>query len=81
MWRAEFATPLGKGRYSSQKRLRGESVTLLSWGNHGAVKEAEMDTENSKDVWEVKVKGDDGNKWELYYDAKIGDLVKSESES
>ena len=44
----------------------------------GEVIKAYMEKKRGKDVWEVKIKAEDGKKWELYYDAETGELVKSE---
>jgi len=42
----------------------------------GKVEKAYQDTKKGKEVWEVKIKGDDGKEHELYYDLKTGEAVK-----
>lgn len=44
----------------------------------GKVTKAYKDRKNGKETWEVKIKGDDGKKWEVYYDMKTGVLVAEE---
>ena len=38
------------------------------------------DTKKGKKTWEVKIKGNDGKKWEVYYDIKTGELVAEEAD-
>lgn len=44
----------------------------------GKVKKAYMETKRGRKVWEVQVRAEDGEEWELYYDAETGELVKAE---
>lgn len=46
----------------------------------GKVIKAYQDTKKGKQTWEVKVKGDDGQTWEMYYDIKTGELVAEEAD-
>mgnify|MGYP003582629094 FL=1 len=44
----------------------------------GKVTKAYEDTKKGKKTWEVKIDGDDGKKWEVYYEIKTGQLVAEE---
>jgi uncharacterized membrane protein YkoI len=44
----------------------------------GKITKAYEDTKKGKKTWEVKIDGDDGKKWEVYYDIKTGELVAEE---
>ncbi len=46
----------------------------------GEMTKAYKDRKNGKETWEVKIKGDDGKKWEVYYDIKTGELVAEEED-
>ncbi|RUQ36280.1 MAG: hypothetical protein EKK71_09045 [Candidatus Competibacteraceae bacterium] len=46
----------------------------------GKVTKAYQDTKKGQQTWEVKIKGDDGQKWEMYYDMKTGELVAEEAD-
>ena len=46
----------------------------------GEVTKAYLEKKRGKDVWEIEIKGDDGKKWETYYDAMNGELVKADAE-
>lgn len=46
----------------------------------GTVVKAYEDTKKGKKTWEVKIKGTDGQKWEMYYDIKTGELVAEETD-
>ena len=57
-----------------------QAVGLALEARPGTVQKVEKDTEDGVQVWEVKVKGDDGAKWELYYSIADGELVKEEQD-
>jgi len=44
----------------------------------GQVTKAYEDTKKGKKTWEVKIKGDDGKKWEVYYEIATGELIAEE---
>lgn len=46
----------------------------------GQVTKAYEDTKKGKKTWEVKIKGDDGKKWEMYYEIATGELVAEEDD-
>ena len=56
-----------------------EQAIEMALAEHpGEVIKAYMEKKRGRDVWEVKINAEDGKKWELYYDAETGELVKSE---
>lgn len=64
----------------SASMLTKEQAIEKALADHpGEVKKAYREKKRGKEVWEVKIEGDDGKKWELYYDAQSGELVKAES--
>ena len=46
----------------------------------GELIKAYQETKKGRQVWEVQIAGQDGKKWEIYYDVETGDLVEAESE-
>lgn len=44
----------------------------------GTVREAKLDDENGRTVWDVEINGADGAKWEVTIDAVSGDVLKTE---
>jgi len=46
----------------------------------GKVTKAYEDTKKGKKTWEIKIDGDDGKKWEVYYEIKTGKLVAEEAD-
>ena len=44
----------------------------------GEVTKVYEDTKKGKKTWEVKIKGNDGKKWEVYYEIATGELVAEE---
>jgi len=46
----------------------------------GKVTKAYEDTHKGKKTWEVRISGDDGKKWEVYYEIATGALVDAKSE-
>ena len=58
-----------------------EQATEMALKAHpGEVTKAYKDRKNGKETWEVKIKGDDGKKWEVYYDIKTGELVDEDAD-
>lgn len=57
-----------------------QAVDMALKAHPGKVTKAYKDRKNGKETWEVKIKGDDGKKWEVYYDMKTGDLVAEEGD-
>ena len=53
-----------------------EQVEAMALKEHpGKVEKAYKETKKGKEVWEVKIKGNDGKEYELYYDAQTGEPV------
>lgn len=46
----------------------------------GKVTKVYEDTKKGKKTWEVKITGDDGKKWEVYYEIATGNLVAEEAD-
>jgi uncharacterized membrane protein YkoI len=46
----------------------------------GVVEEVYQETKKGVDAWEVKIKGDDGHTWEVYYRADNGDFFMEEKD-
>lgn len=44
----------------------------------GKVTKVYEDTKKGKKTWEVKIDGDDGKNWAVYYEIKTGQLVAEE---
>lgn len=57
-----------------------QAVETALKAHPGEVTKAYKDRKNGKETWEVKIKGDDGKKWEVYYDIKTGALVAEEAD-
>ena len=57
-----------------------QAIEMAQKAHPGKVTKAYKDQKNGKETWEVKIKGDDGKKWEVYYDMKTGDLVAEEGD-
>ena len=61
----------------AQGAVTKEQVEAMALKEHpGKVVKSYKETKKGKEVWEVKVKGDGGKEYELYYDAKTGEPVK-----
>ena len=70
-----------KAMQPSAGMLTKEQAIEKALADHpGDVEKAYREKKRGKDVWEVKIEGDDGKEWELYYDARSGELVKADSE-
>ena len=57
-----------------------QAVEMALKAHPGKVTKAYEDTKKGKKTWEVKIKGDDGNKWEMYYEIATGELVAEETD-
>ncbi|HRD64880.1 MAG TPA: PepSY domain-containing protein [Candidatus Competibacter sp.] len=58
-----------------------EQATEMALKAHpGKVTKAYEDTKKGKKTWEIKIDGDDGKKWEVYYEIKTGKLVAEEAD-
>lgn len=56
------------------------AVEMALKAHPGKVTKAYEDTKKGKKTWEVKIKGDDGKKWEVYYEIATGELVAEEED-
>ena len=57
-----------------------QAIEMALKAHPGKVTKAYEDTKKGKKTWEVKVKGDDGNNWEIYYEIATGELVAEEAD-
>ena len=57
-----------------------QAVEMALKAHPGKVTKAYEDTKKGKKAWEVKIKGDDGKKWEVYYEIATGELITEESD-
>lgn len=46
----------------------------------GEVTKAYKETKKGQELWEVKIKGDDGKKWEVFYDVQTGEFVEEKED-
>jgi len=56
-----------------------QAVEMATKAHPGKVTKAYEDTHKGKQTWEVKIDGEDGKKWKVYYDMKTGELVDAKS--
>ena len=57
-----------------------QAVEMATKAHPGKVTKAYEDTKKGKKTWEVKIKGDDGKKWEVYYEIATGELLAEEED-
>ena len=57
-----------------------QAVEMALKAHPGKVTKAYEDTKKGKKTWEVKIKGDDGKKWEVYYEIATGELIAEEAD-
>ncbi|NJM13700.1 MAG: PepSY domain-containing protein [Synechococcaceae cyanobacterium SM1_2_3] len=52
-----------------------QAVEMALKAHPGKVTKAYEDAHKGKQTWEVKITGDDGRKWKVYYEMSTGALV------
>jgi len=57
-----------------------QAVEMALKAHPGKVIKADDETKKGKEAWEVKIKGDDGKKWEVYYEIATGALIAEEED-
>jgi len=57
-----------------------QAVEMALKAHPGKVIKADDETKKGKEAWEVKIKGDDGKKWEVYYEIATGELIAEEED-
>lgn len=58
-----------------------EEVVAKAVAAHpGEVTKAYKETKKGKELWEVKIKGEDGKEWEVFYDVQTGEFVEEKAE-
>jgi len=55
-----------------------EAVARATAAHPGQVVKAYQEVKRGQEVWEVKINGEDGKRWEIYYAADTGELIKEE---
>ena len=65
---------------SSGEITKEQAVEMALKAHPGEVTKAYQDTKRGRQAWEVKIKGADGIKWEMYYDIKTGELIAEEAD-
>ncbi|MBL8259088.1 MAG: PepSY domain-containing protein [Candidatus Competibacteraceae bacterium] len=63
---------------AAQELSKEQAIERALKAHPGKVTKAYEDTKKGKKTWEVKIDGDDGKKWEVYYEIKTGQLVAEE---
>jgi uncharacterized membrane protein YkoI len=75
------ATPAPAAVVPAKTAITKEQAIEMALKAHpGQVTKAYEDTKKGKKTWEVKIKGDDGQKWEMYYEIATGELVAEEAD-
>lgn len=75
------ATPAPAATVPATTAITKEQAVEMALKAHpGKVTKAYEDTKKGKKTWEVKIKGDDGKKWEVYYEIATGELVAEEED-
>ncbi len=57
-----------------------QAIEMALKAHPGKVIKADDETKKGKEAWEVKIKGDDGKKWEVYYEIATGELLAEEED-
>ena len=57
-----------------------EATAKATAAQPGEVTKVYQEKNKGQDVWEVKIKGQDGKKWEVFYAVDTGEFVKESSE-
>ena len=63
------------GDYAFSKE---QAVEMALMDHPGQVEKAYLEHKRGQDLWEVKIDGDDGKEYEVYYDANTGEHVKTD---
>ncbi len=77
---AAVALPIATTTVAGQEITKEQAIEMALKAHPGKVTKAYEDTKKGKKTWEIKIKGDDGKKWEVYYEIKTGELIAEESE-
>jgi uncharacterized membrane protein YkoI len=64
-----FALPVWAGGITKEQAIE-KALTI----HPGMVEKAYQETKKGVEVWEVRIKGDDGNTWKTYYRVDNGEL-------
>lgn len=58
---------------------KDQAITTALETHPGKIVKAYKEIKQGQEVWEVTINGDDGKKWELYYDMS-GNLIKEDAD-
>lgn len=58
---------------------KDQAITIALESHPGKILKAYRNVKQGQDVWEVKIEGDDGKEWELYYDM-AGNLIAEDAD-
>lgn len=72
------AAPAASQPATAREITKEQAVEMALKAHPGKVAKAYEDTKKGKKTWEVKIDGNDGKKWEVYYEIKTGELVAEE---
>ncbi|MDS4022768.1 MAG: PepSY domain-containing protein [Candidatus Competibacter sp.] len=72
------AAPAASQPAAAREITKEQAVEMALKAHPGKVTKAYEDTKKGKKTWEVKIDGNDGKKWEVYYEIKTGELVAEE---
>lgn len=75
---AVVTSPIGP-TLAAEPLTEERAVEMALQAHPGNVLEADKETENGQEVWQVEIEGDDGKTWEVYY-TMDGKLLQEESE-
>jgi uncharacterized membrane protein YkoI len=58
---------------------KDQAINMALESHPGKIIKAFRDIKEGQDVWEVKIEGDDGKEWKLYYDM-AGNLIAEDAD-
>jgi uncharacterized membrane protein YkoI len=65
---------------AAQGISKEQAIEMALRVHPGEVEKAYKETKRGVETWEVKIQGDDGYEWELYYAVADGELIKEEKD-
>ncbi len=73
-------TPAASSSVAATASITKAQATEMALKAHpGTVTKAYEDSHKGKQTWEIKINGNDGKKWEVYYEIATGALVDEKS--
>lgn len=74
------AAPQSAAAEQSAAITKEQAAEMALKAHPGKVTKVYEDTKKGKKTWEVKITGNDGKKWEVYYEIATGELVAEEAD-